>query len=44
MKTTWLIVLFVSALGLNFPLLAEASLFSRPPVTVIVLILNNYNN
>ena len=31
---------FVSVLGLNFPLLAETSLFSTLPVTVIVLILN----
>ena len=31
---------FVSVLGLNFPLLTETSLFSRLPVTVIVLILN----
>ena len=29
---------FVSVPGLNFPLLAETSLFSRLPVTVIVLI------
>ena len=31
---------FVSVLGLNFPLLTETSLFSRLLVTVIVLILN----
>ena len=31
---------FVSVLGLNFPLLPETSLFSTLPVTVIVLILN----
>ena len=31
---------FISVPGLNFPLLAEKSLFSTLPVTVIVLILN----
>ena len=35
---------FVSVLGLNFPSLPETSLFSRLPVTVIVLILCKYND